>query len=55
MRPLVIGAMLLSLLATGPGGLPVSAGQQSRSSSATSPPGADVDRLLAPIALYPDQ
>jgi hypothetical protein len=59
MKTLAIAALMVGVAAACSDGLPVSAAQQPQArttSPSTSPSSAaDLDRLLAPIALYPDQ
>lgn len=52
---MVIGALLLSLLGGGTGSLDASAAVQAKAAPAAAPANAaELDRLLGPIALYPD-
>ena len=56
MRTVVVGLALAILVGCGSGSLDAAAEQQKKSSTSTqSTPAAELDRLLAPIALYPDQ
>ena len=56
MRRLIVPVMVLVLAACQPSGSDVAAAQQAQSKSATgSSRSIDLDTLLAPIALYPDQ